>query len=255
MNSFQNLHVLDEYNQPILDTERSFYWDTENRLWLAAPKNPQAGSIGWWYKYDQLGRRVRKYSTLWDPTLNGGQGDWQIVPIWPPVEDYRYVYDGWNLVLELDATSWGGAGVPPVKRKYTWGLDLSGTLQGAGGIGGLLAVDDTNGTTDPVVHTAYLYAYDANGNVGQLIDSTDGTVVAKYEYDPYGNVLLDPANSSESGPYAAANAFRFSTKYLDAETGLARGLGRNASRPGSGSDRESTARHDREGTDRASFDH
>ncbi len=234
------LRVLDEYNQPILDTERSFYWDTENRLWLAAPKHPQAGSIGWWYKYDQLGRRVRKYSTLWDPTLNSGQGDWQTVPIWPPVEDYRYVYDGWNLVLELDATSWGGAGVPPVKRRYTWGLDLAGQsgapsrgaldpsrdregaglgLHAAGGIGGLLAVEDHSGGIG-VPPVSRLYFYDANGNVGQLVDSTDGTVVAKYEYDPYGNSLLDPTDANESGPYAAANAFRFSTKYVDAETGF-----------------------------------
>ena len=44
----------------------------------------------------------------------------------------RFVYDGWNVVLVLDGSS-------NLKRKYTWGLDLSGTLQGAGGIGGLLA--------------------------------------------------------------------------------------------------------------------
>ena len=193
--------------------------DIENRLRFAAPKNPQAGSIGWWYKYDQLGRRVRKYSTLWDPTLNGGQGAWQTVPNWPPVEDYRYVYDGWNLVLELDATSWGGAGVPPVKRRYTWGLDLSGTLQGAGGIGGLLVVEDHSGGTG-VPPVSRLYFYDANGNVGQLVDAGDGDIVARYEYDPYGNAQLNPTDAEESGSYAASNPFRFSTKYLDAETGF-----------------------------------
>ena len=54
---------------------------------------------------------------------------------------------------------------------------------------------------------------DANGNVVQLVD-TGGTVVASDEYDPFGDVVL------QSGTEAADNAFRFSTKYWDDETGL-----------------------------------
>ncbi|MFH1417084.1 MAG: RHS repeat-associated core domain-containing protein [Planctomycetota bacterium] len=55
-----------------------------------------------------------------------------------------------------------------------------------------------------------MYFYDANGNVGQLV-STGGALLARYEYDPYGNV------QSSSGSLADANPFRFSTKYFDAE--------------------------------------
>lgn len=58
------------------------------------------------------------------------------------------------------------------------GLDLSGSLQGAGGIGGLVYA------TDGLVSHHYLY--DANGNVGQLVDAGTGAVVAHYEYDPFG---------------------------------------------------------------------
>jgi hypothetical protein len=111
------------------------------------------------------------------------------------------------------------AGHPRVTilRKCTWGLDLAGhnqsperergvTIDSAGGIGGLLATEDVADTKD------YYYLYDANGNVGQVLDASDGSIAAKYEYDAYGNNLLDPTDPNESGPYAADNPFRFSTK-------------------------------------------
>jgi len=94
---------------------------------------------------------------------------------------------------------------------YTYGLDLSGTLQGAGGIGGLLSII-TQDTSNPSDQSEYYYCYDANGNVTDLVD-TNGTTVAHYEYDPFGNT------TQQSGSAASQNPFRFSTKYLD-ETGL-----------------------------------
>ena len=54
------------------------------------------------------------------------------------------------------------------------------------------------------------YTYDGNGNVSELVDGS-GNVVAHYEYDPYGNSIVATG---------ADNPFRFSSKYLDAETGL-----------------------------------
>jgi YD repeat-containing protein len=54
--------------------------------------------------------------------------------------------------------------------------------------------------------------YDANGNVGQLVENTTGhPLTAHYEYDPYGNTI------AATGPYAAANPWRFSTKWHDTE--------------------------------------
>jgi len=114
------------------------------------------------------------------------------------------------------------------------------SLASAGGIGGLLAVYDTNGTTtgqNPAEDDkTYVYLYDANGNVGQLVDWTDipdwGTkglnsgqdwhadrLVARYEYDPYGNVV-GPDTGLPGDPYTTTNPFRFSTKQWDDETGL-----------------------------------
>lgn len=43
---------------------------------------------------------------------------------------------------------------------------------------------------------------------------TNDTIAAKYEYDPYGNVL------SQIGPLANANLYRFSSQEYDAPSGL-----------------------------------
>ncbi len=90
---------------------------------------------------------------------------------------------------------------------YTRGPDLSGALQEAGGIGGLLARRDrTTGQTT-------FYHADGNGNVTALI-STAQYLVAKYLYDPFGNVL------SECGPLAGPNLYRFSSKEAHENSGL-----------------------------------
>ncbi|MCD4780544.1 MAG: RHS repeat-associated core domain-containing protein [Candidatus Omnitrophica bacterium] len=61
---------------------------------------------------------------------------------------------------------------------------------------------------------SYTYLYDGNGNVGQMLNSSTGAIEAHYEYDPYGNSVL------ESGALASSNPYRFSTKYFDSEYGL-----------------------------------
>jgi len=115
-------------------------------------------------------------------------------------------------------------------------------LEGAGGIGGLLAVYDTNGTTTGANPEAddmsYAYLYNANGDVGQVVDpngsppslgnpsaaSASASLVARYEYDPYGLVIGpdtdgDGQRTDDAGSYAARNAIRFSTKPFDPVTG------------------------------------
>ncbi len=57
-----------------------------------------------------------------------------------------------------------------LQRKNTWGLDLagvqggSGALDSAGGIGGLLATLDTQGTTTTTDDKKYVYFYCAHGS-------------------------------------------------------------------------------------------
>jgi RHS repeat-associated protein len=102
-----------------------------------------------------------------------------------------------NLVAQ-ERTS---ANTPTVS--YARGQDLSGTFEGAGGIGGLLARSDqySGGTWGRHV----FYHADGNGNVTALIDSAQ-TVVAAYRYNPYGQLL------GSSGSLAGVNTLRFSSK-------------------------------------------
>jgi len=53
---------------------------------------------------------------------------------WSAVLSNKFAYDGWNLVSELNGTN------NAVIRAYMWGSDVSGTMRGAGGVGGLLAI-------------------------------------------------------------------------------------------------------------------
>ncbi|MEW6198853.1 MAG: hypothetical protein AB1601_09345, partial [Planctomycetota bacterium] len=150
-------------------------------------------------------------------------------------ERRKFMYHGWLPILELDAMNSNA-----VLRAYTWGLDLSGTLDGLAGVGGLLAVHQaqTGGGAGGGGLDAgdYLYFHDTSGNVGQLVAWATGyggaqadewhvdRLVARYEYDPYGRIVGPDTNSDgkfdgqdDPGFYAAANPFRWSTKRFDPE--------------------------------------
>jgi RHS repeat-associated protein len=107
-----------------------------------------------------------------------------------------------------------------LEKTYTWGMDLSGTMQGAGGVGGLLAANEiqfveVDGET-VMQTTPYYPTFDGNGNVSEYLDDS-GDVVAHYEYDPFGNLTTQ---SYAGGFDITSFAHKFSTKYHDTETGL-----------------------------------
>ena len=132
------------------------------------------------FAYDATGRRVRKFT---------------------PTATHTYFYDDWNLVKEIVARTDGTIST----IHYYWGKDLSSTLQGAGGVCGLLYL-----TIDGM---PYVPCYDNNGNITRYLDSS-GATVAQYTYDSFGRTI------SATGPLADAFPHRFSTKYFDHETGL-----------------------------------
>jgi RHS repeat-associated protein len=113
-----------------------------------------------------------------------------------PKPKTRALYDGLLLVRERN-----NANTPTVT--YTRGRDLSGSLAGAGGIGGLLARSHGYSGGNWSSHTAY--HADGNGNVTALANSS-GTLQASYRYDPYGRYLAG------GGTLASANVMRFSSK-------------------------------------------
>jgi RHS repeat-associated protein len=130
------------------------------------------------FTYDGLGRRRIRTDYVW----NFASG-------WVWTNEVHYVYDGMRVIQERDTNN-----VPRVT--YTRGLDMSGSMEGAGGIGGLLARTEGG-------NSAY-YHCDGNGNITMLV-SNNGVVLAHYLYDPSGNPL------GMWGSLAMTNTYRFSS--------------------------------------------
>jgi RHS repeat-associated protein len=174
------------------DGTRSFSWTAENRLKSIEPIVLVSGAQKIEFVYDYLGRRIRKTVSEWNGSF------------YETVSDEKFLYDGWNLTAVYDATDNNA-----LVKTHTWGLDLSRSFAGAGGVGGLLGAEELGGAQAGLYH----YAYDVNGNVTEVL-SDSGTIAAHYEYDPFGNTIYS------FGTYSNANTFRFSTKYRDAEAEL-----------------------------------
>jgi len=153
--------------------------------------------------------------------LSGGGTVVEPVYEWRKVCDEKYVYDGWNViaVYNLTETTDPATGTVTVSealaKTLLWGEDLSGSLQGAGGVGGLLAVNlhSVDATTGTTVIKSYLPVYDGDGNIICYVDASNGSAVANYEYTPFGKLMV------QSGALADSFVYRFSTKPLDCETG------------------------------------
>ena len=174
------------------DGRRAYTWDAENRL-IGLTANTTVGpQYQLAFAYDAKGRRIQKIVSLWNPsTLN-----------YQPSSTNCFLYDGWNLVAILNPQS-------SILDSFVWGSDLSGSMQGAGGVGGLLELSYYGAST-----TNCFPAFDGNGNLAALVNAADGTIVANYEYGPFGEVIRS------TGPMAKANPVRFSTKYQDYESDL-----------------------------------
>ncbi len=183
------------------DGRWTYTWDGENRLVAMETRADILPPFGNFplterrkleFGYDAQGRRFGKKVSTWTGTA------WQLV------SSTHFVYDGWNLLADLNALNSNTAACT-----YVWGLDLSGSMQGAGGVGGLLF-------TKPLTSSSALHApcYDGNGNIIGLVDLSTGAKSATYEYSAFGETLIS------DGVAAAANTFRFSTKYTDLETDL-----------------------------------
>ncbi len=176
------------------DGRWKYTWDAENRLTAMESITNGTPSASWRklaFVYDAQGRRIRK-----TVQIGNTNATWGAV-----IFDNLYVYNGWNLMVELNATN------KAIINSYMWGADVSGTEQGAGGVGGLLKIYRPGAADNFTV-------YDANGNLTALVDGSYGTVSANYEYGPFGEVIR------ATGPTAKVNAFRFSSKYQDDESDL-----------------------------------
>jgi len=184
-----NGNLLNEYGT-ITGTNRIFAYDDENQLTSVYVTNNWRSD----FVYDGKLRRRIERDYAWQSSA------------WVQTNEIHFIYDDNVVIQERDINN-----LPKVT--YTRGKDLSGSLQGAGGIGGLLARTDNSQLIigSPSAH-AYYHA-DCNGNITMLINSYQA-IVAKYLYDPFGNTL------SLSGSLANANTYRFSSKEWNDNAGL-----------------------------------
>lgn len=177
------------------DGQFIYTWDGENRL-IKVETKPAAVAVGakkvkQEAEFDHRNLRVRVKLSEW---ISGA---------WSVKSDLRMVYDGWTVLAELRPDN-------TIERANTWGLDLSGSEQGAGGVGGALFVSIPDGAT----RTAAIPLYDGNGNITGLLNASTGITEALYEYGPFGETLR------ETGRLASANVLRWSTKREDSAVGL-----------------------------------
>lgn len=170
----------------------SYAWDGENRL-----ESAESSTARYEYGYDFMSRRIERRS------YTGTTGNWTLS------ETRRFLYDGWHLIAEYTIKTVDGDTRPALVATHLWGLDLSQTVGGAGGVGGLLRTRGYSIAADGtlVPGTRYYPTYDANGNVSEYLDGS-GTVASHYEYSPFGRYA--------SGTYGSSSTpFTFSTKYAD----------------------------------------
>ncbi len=167
------------------DGTRTFTYDDENQL-------IQITVTGVWqtqFIYDGLMRRRFRKEFAWSGA-------------WVETNEVHYIYDGYVVIQERDVNN-----LP--QASYTRGLDLSRSLQGANGIGGLLAFSQVS----TLNQQHFYYHADANGNVTSVVNAQQ-IVVAKYLYDSFGVIL------AQSGPTANANHYCFSSMEFLANSGL-----------------------------------
>ena len=173
------------------DGRWNYTWDAENRLrsMQAISSVPVEARKRLEFVYDYGGRRIQKKVFDW----NTGTGTYVLQ------STTRFVYDGWNLIAELDENN-------SLIRAYTRGQDISGTPFEAAGVGSALIINDAG--------IAYQVSHDGNGNVGLVLKASDSAVVATYDYDPFGKAV------QVVGSYATTNPLTFGSAYKDKETQL-----------------------------------
>ena len=176
------------------DARWDYTWDAENRCVKIQTRADLPGSVPrvtLEFTYDAAGRRIRKL-------VKDGAG--------AVVFETRHLWHGNHLIADVDSNRVS-------QRGYVWGLDLSGRMDGAAGVGGLLMVYGFTGD-----YTLFNVAQDGRGNVVGLYDMVTGAKWREYEYDGFGRMV---AERKWGGPsHLDVMPFRYSTRMLDPETGL-----------------------------------
>jgi RHS repeat-associated protein len=165
------------------DGVRVFGYNAENQLTNVTVANKFKKN----FVYDGLNRLRIKREYGWTGST------------WTQTNEVHFIYDGNSIIQHRDSNN-----VPILT--LTRGLDLSGSLHGAGGIGGLLAMTDGTGVN-------YYYHSDGSGNVTALMDAQEN-IVARREYDAFGRTI------NLTGTKPGINAYWYSSQLYDEDTRL-----------------------------------
>ena len=189
----------DDDGNMLSDGRFTYTWNGQNRLIKAeeqvCPTNRTLRKVD--YAYDHQGRMVWKVVSR-----RGAEAQ-----SWEAEKKTSYLWEKFNIIAETVASD------SATNVTYNiWGLDIDGSMQGAGGVGGLLAV---------VKDTAiYIPAWDANGNIIEY-SANEGTIVAHREYDPFGGTVVYTSQSALTNQQSAMSFTHwFSTKPWCPVTGL-----------------------------------
>jgi hypothetical protein len=119
------------------------------------------------FTYDYLGRRVEKVVYVWD-----GIDSWDV----DDDQERRFIYHRRQRILTLS-----GSGADDELFKFVWGPGPGSAgvspVGRAGALNHLLAIGDDPNSVD------YIAFHDGVGNLGQIAKRSDGTLVAKYDFN------------------------------------------------------------------------
>jgi len=145
------------------------------------------------YRYDAVGRRVRKL-------IGSNPAD--------PTETLDYYYNNAGQVLEVRKD---GSANP--LEQYVWDLRYVHTP--------VLRWRDSDEDEEHTLDETLYYTTDANMNVTALVNASNGSVVERVVYDPYGKATFyDSSWANPSTTSAYANEVLYTGHRLDPESGL-----------------------------------
>jgi RHS repeat-associated protein len=170
------------------DGTRTFAYSSENQLTNITVADQWKVD----FVHDGLGRRRIERDYAWSSAM----GNWQLT------NELHFIYDGYLPIQGRDSNN-------NVLWTLTRGIDLSGTLAGAGGIGGLLAF--TQPSTNNPQH--YYYHADGAGNITGLMDGQEN-MAARYMYAAFGRL------TGKWEPLADVNGMQFSSMPVHRLSGL-----------------------------------
>ncbi len=140
-----------------------YEWNAENRLVAMTPIPPYSDTPKLEFFYDSQGRRFRKTVYAWDAQTSA----------FIPQLSSLFLYSGFEQICEL-------------RTDHTQTPAVTTTLAHLRGGGQLLSTTATTGQTSDT----WYFCFDGNRNIVALVDAGSATLVARYDYSPFGQLVL-----------------------------------------------------------------